>query len=104
MNDAASDFEFLDVWFDCNQNFPIVDTEESDQVSPVIEYTDYSDQKPYRCGCNSELKFRDREKFRRHMIKHGVVIPFKNMKRKVEELDSDITTKDFTRYCNNFNK
>ena len=74
-------------------------------VEPPPIYT----EKPYRCFIHSScksLKFKDREKFRRHMNKHGIMIPHKIMKRKVVDFQGDegiIVMKTFKRYDNNVN-
>ena len=51
---------------------------------------------PYYCSCTQKT-FNNRQNFQRHMKKHDVLVPFKTMKRKADELDSDLVTKDFTR-------
>jgi hypothetical protein len=72
--------------------------------STYFQYQDYCDSRPYYCGCKPTYKFKDREDFRRHMKKHGIMIPFKAMKRKVDAMEPDdgvIVLNEFKRYYTN---
>ena len=70
----------------------------SPDISSCLTYSkvDQNSRPPYNCSC-TEKSFPTRQKFQRHMKKHNILVPFKTMKRKADELDSDLVTKDFTR-------
>ena len=58
---------------------------------------------PYYCSC-IDKQFLKRQTFQRHMKSHhGIMIPYKPIKRKVEEVHGDdgiIVMKTFKRYYN----
>jgi hypothetical protein len=74
----------------------------------VDNITQFLEEKPYRCfidlSCQS-LTFLHRDKFRRHMRKHGIMIPFKTInKRKADEMvpdDGVMVLNEFKRYYTN---
>ena len=73
-----------------------------DMLNDIAEpFTNYRNFKPYYCGCRS-ITFPDREKFRRHMSKHNVLIPYKFSKRKAEESVDEFIPKDAKRYDTNY--
>jgi hypothetical protein len=78
-----------------------------DVLIDAVETPPIYSEKPYSCCVNQTcrlLTFKDREKFRRHMNKHGIMIPYKVMnKRKVDEINPDgiVVLKEFKRYYTN---
>ena len=72
--------------------------------STYLQYSDFCDKRPYYCGCIPTYKFRDREDFRRHMNKHGIMIPYKNIKRKADAIEANdgvMVLNEFKRYYTN---
>ena len=78
---------------------------ENISASPEPSFTysivDNESKPPYFCSCEPSQTFNCRQNFRRHMEKHGIMIPNKSMnKRKVDAIVEPTIdlTKDFKRY------
>ena len=86
-----------------------IEMEYLDVLINTVEPPPIYSENPYRCCIQQScrlLTFKDREKFRRHMNKHNIMIPYKTMnKRKADAIEANdygvMVLNEFKRYYTN---
>ena len=90
-----SNLDFLSIFSDNNS----LSDNDFDQSVYCLIYSivTQTSKPPYYCSCTKST-FSNRQKIQRHIKAHNILIPFKNIKRKSDELAIDCTVKQCKRY------